>query len=86
MIVKVGVFMVNIANAEIGVTYRIVSLKTNNYYLKHRLRALGCREGSELSIHQKGLFKGPCTINIKGQHICIRNCDACDIHLENTYE
>ncbi|MGV3243339.1 FeoA family protein [Staphylococcus sp. 11261D007BR] len=78
--------MINIANADLGVTYRIVALNTANYYLKQRLRALGCHEGGHLSIHQKGLFKGPCTININGQHICIRNCDACDIHLERTYD
>ncbi|HGH5481494.1 TPA: ferrous iron transport protein A, partial [Staphylococcus pseudintermedius] len=39
-----------------------------------------------ISVHQKGLFKGPCTLKVNGQHICIRNCDACEIRLEYAYE
>ncbi|MCS4486481.1 FeoA family protein [Staphylococcus americanisciuri] len=78
--------MIHVANAEVGMPYRIKSLTTNNMQLKHRLRALGCVEGCEVSIHQKGLFKGPCTLNVNGQQICIRNCDACDIRLEHYYE
>ncbi|AVQ34233.1 ferrous iron transport protein A [Staphylococcus muscae] len=78
--------MIHVANAEIGTQYRIKSLNMNNAQLKHRLRALGCIEGSKVSIHQKGLFKGPCTLNINGQQICVRNCDACNIRLEHHYE
>ncbi|QLK85438.1 FeoA family protein [Staphylococcus sp. 17KM0847] len=78
--------MIHAANAEVGTQYRIKSLSTTNLHLQRRLRALGCHEGTTISVHQKGLFKGPCTLNINGQHICIRNCDACDICLEYSYE
>lgn len=78
--------MIHVANAEVGTPYRIKSLNTQNMQLKHRLRALGCIEGCEVSIHQKSLFKGPCTLNVNGQQICVRNCDACDIRLEYSHE
>ncbi|NHA36368.1 ferrous iron transport protein A [Staphylococcus schleiferi] len=78
--------MLHVANAEVGRNYRVKALETQNINLKHRLRALGCVEGCCLSIHQKGLFKGPCTLKINDQQICIRNCDACDILLEQAYE
>lgn len=78
--------MLHVANAEIGRAYRVTALETSNTHLKHRLRALGCVEGCQISVHQKGLFKGPCTLKINGQHICIRNCDACEIRLEQAYE
>ncbi|EJY6955433.1 ferrous iron transport protein A [Staphylococcus pseudintermedius] len=78
--------MLHIGNAEIGKQYRVKALDTDNVHLKHRLRALGCVEGCQISVHQKELFKGPCTLKVNGQHICIRNCDACEIRLEYAYE
>ncbi|MDT0655258.1 FeoA family protein [Staphylococcus chromogenes] len=78
--------MTHVADAQIGINYRVTTLDMNNSNLKHRLRALGCIEGCLLQVHQKGLFKGPCTININGQHISIRHCDACKICLEHCYE
>ncbi len=50
--------------------------------LKRRLLALGCDEGCDICIKQKGLFGGPCTFETKGQYISIRQCDACAIMVE----
>lgn len=78
--------MTHVAEAQLGVNYVVTTLEMNNINLKHRLRALGCIEGCQLQVQQKGLFKGPCTININGQHISIRYCDACKIGLEHCHE
>lgn len=78
--------MTHVAEAQLGVNYVVTTLEMNNINLKHRLRALGCIEGCQLQVQQKGLFKGPCTININGQHISIRYCDACKISLEHCHE
>lgn len=81
-----GVFMVHIANATLGRTYKIKSMVFDNAMVMHRLHALGFNEGSKIKVRQKSLFKGPCTLDINGQHVCIRNCDACKILLEQVNE
>ncbi|MFH7202952.1 ferrous iron transport protein A [Staphylococcus aureus] len=35
-----------------------------------------------ITIKQKCLFKGPCIIEVNGQQLSIRHCDACSIALE----
>lgn len=49
--------MLHIGNAEIGKQYRVKALDTDNVHLKHRLRALGCVEGCQISVHQKDYSK-----------------------------
>ncbi|MBC1475586.1 ferrous iron transport protein A [Listeria grandensis] len=68
--------------AVIGEYVTITSLHITNPKLEKRLLSLGCKEGCEICIKQKGLFGGPCTFETKGQYISIRNCDACDIMVE----
>ena len=48
----------------------------------YRLSAFGLTDGSTIKIKQKCLFKGPCIIEINGQQLSIRHCDACCIALE----
>ncbi|AIS60510.1 FeoA family protein [Listeria ivanovii] len=67
---------------SIGDKVRISELKLENSMLKRRLLALGCDEGCEICIKQKGLFGGPYTFETKGQYISIRQCDACAIVVE----
>ena len=50
--------------------------------LKRRLAAFGLAEGSELRLKQKAMFKGPCTLECRGQLISIRHCDAKMIKVE----
>lgn len=83
---KEGVKVIHVANATLGRTYKIKSMLFDNAMIQHRLQALGFTEGSKVKVQQKSLFKGPCTIEINGQQICIRNCDACKIMLEQTHE
>ncbi|MBC8921932.1 FeoA domain-containing protein, partial [Escherichia coli] len=45
----------------VGEKVRISELKIENAMLKRRLLALGCDEGCDICIKQKGLFGGPCT-------------------------
>ena len=66
----------------VGEKVRISELKIENAMLKRRLLALGCDEGCDICIKQKGLFGGPCTFETKGQYIGIRQCDACAIMVE----
>ncbi|HAA2951604.1 TPA_asm: ferrous iron transport protein A [Listeria monocytogenes] len=66
----------------VGEKVRISELKMENAMLKRRLLALGCDEGCDICIKQKGLFGGPCTFETKGQNISIRQCDACAIMVE----
>ncbi|EAG4069312.1 ferrous iron transport protein A [Listeria monocytogenes] len=66
----------------VGEKVRISELKIENAMLKRRLLALGCDEGCDICIKQKGLFGGPCTFETKGQYISIRQCDACVIMVE----
>ncbi|EAH0424697.1 ferrous iron transport protein A [Listeria monocytogenes] len=66
----------------VGEKVRISELKIENAMLKRRLLALGCDEGCDICIKQKGLFGGPCTFETKGQYISIRQCDACSIMVE----
>lgn len=84
--IKEGVIMIHVANATLGTTYKIKSMLFDNAMVMHRLHALGFTEGSEIKVRQKSLFKGPCTLDINGQHVCIRNCDACKIMLEQVHE
>lgn len=74
--------MLHVANAKVGISYKITSMLFDNKMMMHRLNALGFSEGSVITVRQKNLFKGPCTLDMNGQHICIRNCDACKIMLE----
>ncbi|EAD8844245.1 ferrous iron transport protein A [Listeria monocytogenes] len=66
----------------VGEKVRISELKIENAMLKRRLLALGCDEGCDICIKQKGLFGGPCTFETKGQYISIRQCVACAIMVE----
>ncbi|CUL57507.1 TPA: ferrous iron transport protein A [Listeria monocytogenes] len=66
----------------VGEKVRISELKIENAMLKRRLLALGCDEGCDICIKQKGLFGGPCTFETKGQYISIRQCDASAIMVE----
>ncbi|HAC2430826.1 TPA_asm: ferrous iron transport protein A [Listeria monocytogenes] len=66
----------------VGEKVRISELKMENAMLKRRLLALGCDEGCDICIKQKGLFGGPCTFETKEQYISIRQCDACAIMVE----
>ncbi|EAD5752934.1 ferrous iron transport protein A [Listeria innocua] len=66
----------------VGEKVRISELKIENAMLKRRLLALGCDEGCDICIKQKGLFGGPCTFETKRQYISIRQCDACAIMVE----
>ncbi|KAA1037691.1 FeoA family protein [Macrococcus equipercicus] len=77
--------MLHAANAQLGTTYKIKSMILDHHML-HRLNALGFSEGSLIKVRQKSLFKGPCTLDMNGQHICIRNCDACKIMLELNHD
>ncbi|WP_088810499.1 MULTISPECIES: FeoA family protein [Listeria] len=61
---------------------KISALNVSSSMLKRRLLALGCMEGCELCMKQKGFLGGPCTIETKGQYISIRSCDACEIVVE----
>ena len=72
----------NVSTAELNTLYKIKSLDFVNQMLAHRLNALGFTEGAVVKVCNKKLFKGPCTLEVNGQHICIRNCDACCIKLE----
>ncbi|GGB10493.1 ferrous iron transport protein A [Macrococcus hajekii] len=78
--------MLHAANAQIGNTYSVKSMSFDNPVLMHRLNALGLTVGSLLKVQRKSLFKGPCVFDVDGQHICIRNCDACKIILESTHD
>ncbi|EUJ33491.1 ferrous iron transport protein A [Listeria floridensis FSL S10-1187] len=68
--------------ASVGDRVTITKLNLSSKLLKRRLLALGCSEGCELCIKQKGILQGPCTFETKGQYISIRNCDACEIMVE----
>ncbi|EMG28662.1 ferrous iron transport protein A [Listeria fleischmannii 1991] len=62
-----------------GERAQIAALNVSSSQLKRRLLALGCTEGCELCMKQKGFLGGPCTIETNGQYISIRSCDACEI-------
>lgn len=66
----------------VGDRVRIKDMNLTSELLKRRLLSLGCSEGCEICIKQKGAFRGPCTFETKGQYISIRNCDACEIMVE----
>lgn len=51
-----------------------------------RLNALGVTPGSNVKIKQKCLFRGPCILEINGQNLSIRGCDACHILLEESHD
>ena len=50
-----------------------------------RLHALGLTHGTKIKIKQKCLFKGPCILEMNGQNLSIRGCDACQIFLEESH-
>ena len=58
------------------------SIQSLDQLLKRRLAAFGLAEGSELRLKQKAMFKGPCTLECRGQLISIRHCDAKMIKVE----
>ncbi|WP_239255875.1 FeoA family protein [Listeria ilorinensis] len=72
----------NLNETAIGDRVKITELKLSSKMLQRRLRSLGCDEGCEICVKQKGAFGGPCTFETKGQYISIRNCDACQIRVE----
>jgi len=78
----VALGMVHAANAEKGLTYKITGINFENTMLAHRLSALGFTIGSKIKVRQKFFMKGPCTLEMDGQCIGIRHCDACKIMLE----
>ncbi|CDR26142.1 FeoA family protein [Staphylococcus schweitzeri] len=74
--------MLNVRNGEKNKLYRIKQIDINNMNMLYRLSAFGLTDGSTIKIVQKCLFKGPCIIEINGQQLSIRHCDACCIALE----
>ena len=60
----------------------VKSIQSLDQLLKRRLVAFGLAEGSELRLKQKAMFKGPCTLECRGQLISIRHCDAKMIKVE----
>ncbi|MHD0396772.1 FeoA family protein [Staphylococcus simulans] len=74
--------MVDATNAKTGLTYKIINMNFDNTMLAHRLSALGFTVGSKIKVRQKFFMKGPCTLEMDGQCIGIRHCDACNITLE----
>ncbi|PGS79365.1 ferrous iron transport protein A [Bacillus cereus] len=72
----------NLANIKIGEKVLIKSMQSLDRLLKRRLVALGLSEGNELRMKQKAMFKGPCTLECRGQLISIRQCEAKMIKVE----
>lgn len=77
--------MVDATNAKKGLTYKIINMNFDNTMLAHRLSALGFTVGSKIKVRQKFFMKGPCTLEMDGQCIGIRHCDACKITLEQAH-
>ena len=68
--------MLNIKSALKNKKYKIKQIDINNKDMIYRLNAFGIRVGSDIKVN------GPCVIEISGQQVSIRHCDACQIALE----
>ncbi|HFE5101950.1 TPA: FeoA family protein [Staphylococcus aureus] len=62
--------------------YKIKRMDIANENMLYRLSAFGLTDDAIITIKQKCLFKGPCIIEVNGQQLSIRHCDACSIALE----
>lgn len=71
-----------LADMNINEKVLVKDLQAIDSLLKRRLAAFGLLEGCELCIKQKAMFKGPCTLECRGQLISIRHCDAKMIKVE----
>ncbi|HGO3739910.1 TPA: FeoA family protein [Staphylococcus aureus] len=76
--------MLNIKNGEMNKAYKIKRMDIANENMLYRLSAFGLTDDAIITIKQKCLFKGPCIIEVNGQQLSIRHCDACSIALEET--
>ncbi|AGC89670.1 FeoA domain-containing protein [Staphylococcus warneri] len=74
--------MLNIKSALKNKKYKIKQIDINNKDMIYRLNAFGIRVGSDIKVKQRCMFNGPCVIEISGQQVSIRHCDACQIALE----
>ncbi|WP_144507834.1 FeoA family protein [Bacillus thuringiensis] len=72
----------SLVDIKIGEKVLVKSVQSLDQLLKRRLAAFGLSEGSELHMKQKAMFKGPCTLECRGQLISIRHCDAKMIKVE----
>lgn len=75
--------MLNLKNAMKNKKYRVKHINIDNKNMLYRLNAFGIRAGADIQIKQRCMFKGPCVIEISGQQVSIRNCDACRIAVED---
>lgn len=71
--------MLNLKTGILEKNYKVTDLKIKNKHMRQRLNALGLNQGTSVKIKQKCLFKGPCILEINGQNLSIRGCDACQI-------
>ncbi|HDD2269789.1 TPA: ferrous iron transport protein A [Staphylococcus aureus] len=74
--------MLNIKNGEMNKAYKIKRMDIANENMLYHLSAFGLTDDAIITIKQKCLFKGPCIIEVNGQQLSIRHCDACSIALE----
>ncbi|HCY6187273.1 TPA: ferrous iron transport protein A [Staphylococcus aureus] len=74
--------MLNIKNGEMNKAYKIKRMDIANENMLYRLSAFGLTDDAIITIKQKCLSKGPCIIEVNGQQLSIRHCDACSIALE----
>ncbi|EMA6344807.1 FeoA family protein [Bacillus cytotoxicus] len=72
----------SLVDIQIGEKVLVKSMQALDKLLKRRLAAFGLSEGSELRVKQKAMFKGPFTLECRGQFISIRHCDAKMIKVE----
>ncbi|HEK9100664.1 ferrous iron transport protein A [Bacillus pfraonensis] len=72
----------SLVDIKIGEKALVKNIQALDKLLKRRLAAFGLSEGSELRVKQKAMFKGPCTLECRGQLISIRHCDAKMIKVE----
>ncbi|MGW7907239.1 FeoA family protein [Staphylococcus pseudoxylosus] len=77
--------MLNLKTGILEKNYKIKGMEIENKYLIQRLNALGLAPGSNVKIKQKCLFRGPCILEINGQNLSVRGCDACHILLEESH-
>ncbi|MRF34232.1 ferrous iron transporter A [Staphylococcus xylosus] len=77
--------MLNLKTGILDKNYKIKGIEIKNKHMTQRLNALGLTPGSKLKIKQKCLFSGPCILEINGQNLSIRSCDACHILLEEAH-
>lgn len=78
--------MLNIKTGSLNKRYTVKHMNIKNDSMVQRLNALGLNHGTDLKIKQRCLFKGPCILEVNGQHLSIRGCDACQIFLEEAHD